>query len=303
MPTTPPPRFDAPALFPDLAGLARTAVRLHPRRGPEPPMDASKIGGRILWPADEPWPECQYHDAAGNAAGNSPPRRYIFAAVLQLRERDVPELGFPPGKDVFQLLWCPNDHRQYPAPYCRAYWRAAADVTDSLARLPAPGWAEEWYVPKPCALHPERVTEYPGFDNLPEALQERVLAWQAELEERGEDLGDVEDGAVYEWELSVADGTKVVGYVNWIQGPEVPTCTCGRPMEHLLTVASGEFHGGNWRRWCPLEDQHVCRDAPYEERAAVQAATGLMLGDMGDMFLFICRACPEWPIDWVLQCC
>ena len=27
---------------------------------------------------------------------------------------------------------------------------------------------------------------------------------------------------LYERELSVADGTKVGGYVDWVQGPEVP---------------------------------------------------------------------------------
>jgi hypothetical protein len=48
--TTRPPRFDAAALFPEIAGLAKETVRLHPRPGPEPPPNASKLGS-----VDENW--------------------------------------------------------------------------------------------------------------------------------------------------------------------------------------------------------------------------------------------------------
>ena len=56
--TTPPPAFDVRQVLPERAGQERTAVRLHPRYNPNLPVDASKIGGDILWPADEPWPTC-----------------------------------------------------------------------------------------------------------------------------------------------------------------------------------------------------------------------------------------------------
>lgn len=56
--TTPPRPFDA--LFPQLAPLARTATRLHPRPG-SPTAHDSSVGGPLLWPADEAWP---YSDIA-----------------------------------------------------------------------------------------------------------------------------------------------------------------------------------------------------------------------------------------------
>ncbi|MEV0041595.1 hypothetical protein AB0H70_37525, partial [Streptomyces sp. NPDC050804] len=56
--TTPPRPFDVTALFPQLAPLARTATRLHPRPGAPSPHDSS-VGGPLLWPADEPWPHCE----------------------------------------------------------------------------------------------------------------------------------------------------------------------------------------------------------------------------------------------------
>ncbi|MEU4981516.1 hypothetical protein [Streptomyces sp. NPDC021969] len=55
--TTPPQPFDVTAFFPQLAPLARTATRLHPRAG-SPTRHDSSVGGPLLWPADEPWPYC-----------------------------------------------------------------------------------------------------------------------------------------------------------------------------------------------------------------------------------------------------
>nr|WP_052850691.1 hypothetical protein [Streptomyces avicenniae] len=56
--TTPPRPLDVTAVVPELAPLARTATRLHPRPGVPSPHDSS-IGGPLLWPADEPWPHCE----------------------------------------------------------------------------------------------------------------------------------------------------------------------------------------------------------------------------------------------------
>jgi hypothetical protein len=49
---------DIASVFPELRPLARSATRLHPRRG-EPQVRDSSIGGPLLWPADEAWPECR----------------------------------------------------------------------------------------------------------------------------------------------------------------------------------------------------------------------------------------------------
>lgn len=55
----PTPRpIDIKLLFPELQFLAKSATRLHPRRGESQVRDNS-IGGPLLWPADEPWPVCR----------------------------------------------------------------------------------------------------------------------------------------------------------------------------------------------------------------------------------------------------
>ena len=59
--TTPKPPADVLATAPELKGLIKVAARLHPRFSDEPKPDESKLGGRFLWPADEPWPTCDEH--------------------------------------------------------------------------------------------------------------------------------------------------------------------------------------------------------------------------------------------------
>ncbi|MFB7651146.1 MULTISPECIES: hypothetical protein [unclassified Streptomyces] len=75
---TPPRPFDIAALFPELAPLARTATRLHPRPG-SPTVHDSSVGGPLLWPADEPWPYCdEPHDSRATSAVHSPDDVRLF---------------------------------------------------------------------------------------------------------------------------------------------------------------------------------------------------------------------------------
>lgn len=301
---TPQPVVDIGVAIPEFASLARTAVRLHPRRG-QCPVSDSKIGGLILWPQQEEWPICKEH--------GSP-----FVAVLQLRAEDVPELGFRERTDLFQLLWCPNDHEEtLPryAPATRVFWRKHDGIKQYLATPPAPVLHPELgqagcrhcdYCPKPCVLHPERVLEYPDAfevaDNYPHLWQK--IENSKELQEAVEAIGEYDfhdPGTLYQYWLSVAAGTKVSGYPEWVQDPELPKCRCGSEMDYLLTVASAEFDGGTWGRWLAEEESHVW-GADYEVRNAVQRAANIMLGDMGILNYFVCRKCNDWPISSVLQC-
>ncbi|MFI1329719.1 hypothetical protein ACH4U7_06125 [Streptomyces sp. NPDC020845] len=59
-------------------------------------------------------------------------------------------------------------------------------------------------------------------------------------------------------------------------------------MDHLLTVDSAEFDGGSAKTWLPVEDRPPVgeiRDLPHEQRKAVQRAPGLMIGDMGGVYV------------------
>jgi hypothetical protein len=319
--STPRPPLDITSVFPELAGLAKTAFRLHPRPG-RPGAHDSSLGGPLLWPADEPWPACTTaHEgsrevpvppevttwaeatewALRNGAGvalypdgsittrvsdsRPPDPPSPLVCLLQLYARDVPDLPFPDGTDLLQVLWCPNEHG---LPWCgprpEAFWRRASDVASMLRHPPPPvfdaGLNARNYDPVPCLLHPEPVTEYPDSGDLPTALCERVEGW-----DRGEDA----DAPHLYWSaLSTAPGTKALGYPRWIQGPRPPVCgQCGQVMEHLVTIASEET--GNRDRWQPdddLPEQFPCNFAPH----------GILIGDVGSMYLFTCTTCPDRPL-------
>lgn len=75
---------------------ARPAVRLHPVHG-SPGVTDSHIGGALLWPADEPWPWCDFDGEP-------------FVGAVQLYQRDFPELPFPDGTDLLQVFLCTLGH-------------------------------------------------------------------------------------------------------------------------------------------------------------------------------------------------
>ncbi|AMV25781.1 hypothetical protein VT84_15395 [Gemmata sp. SH-PL17] len=300
--TTPAPPVNVEEALPDLRGKAKTAVRLHPRPG-EAPVDASKIGGMFLWPKNEPWPVCPIHDSIP------------YVTALQLRKEDVPELGFPTGTDLFQLLWCPQGHDEDDM-YCpkpAVYWRKRASVKRTLAAAPEPADVEYGYFPRLCVLYPERVTEYPdpfefhpagiGYDiegnkspNLCAALavaQSQPAARELRPPAGADDL--------YQFWLSTTEGTKVGGYPDWVQDSHYPNCGCGAKMEHLLSFGSWEWGGSNRGRWVAVEDRPIL-SAGFREQESVHRAHGCTFGDAGRMYVFVCRNHREPHIRAFMQC-
>lgn len=297
-PTTAPRPFDVTAVFPELAPLARTATRLHPRPGSPSPRDSS-VGGPLLWPADEPWPHCNgppVVDGANEALSPAdvrrerriraasrgrdltprerealerirPPRTFplrvavtpyegsiAMLPVAQLYLRDVPDLRVPEGADLLQVLWCPFDHPIMPR--TALFWRSAATVADVLATPPEPPATQfDGYLPEPCLLHPEQVTEYPDHLELSSELQGRLgdwSVWQAAGAEVDRAYASYPQ-EFYDSELAGAPGWKVGGWPRW--GATDPTprlCpSCGSDMDALLTIAT--FESGADSSWLPKD--------------------------------------------------
>ena len=303
--TTPSPLYNVSKLFPELAERTATTIRLDPRYGEEPLPDESKLGGTFIWPHDEPWPTCPFHDIP-------------LVTVLQLRAADFPEMPFPPGLDLFQMLWCPREHSDVPECFekpnpmmwadPRFYWRNSHEIGRHRRDNPTPQKAYYEYVPLPCRLMPERVIEFPSVYDLSEDILESIRQWE------DQHLGpDGMHACEYEGQLSVAPGTKVGGYIRWIQFPWEPFCECGTRMERLLTLATAEWSGLIDNRWTPVEEKEGLTllsppnwDNWDGERSAVWHALwiphGLSLGDAGHMNLFVCRHCGKWPIIANIEC-
>jgi hypothetical protein len=168
--------------------------------------------------------------------------------VAQLYYRDVLGLPWADRFDLLQILWCPRDHPDADTPYnpvLELRWRSIEDVKEPLDRAPLPVICNGDYVPNPCVVHPEVVSEYPVYRQLPEPVRHKVAAWQQQIE----------DDTAYTWHSSVAPGWKAMGHGgNWsIIDPYPMLCECGERQLPLFTAASGES-GGDTGSWDAVED-------------------------------------------------
>lgn len=67
--------------------------------------------------------------------------------VIQLRAADVPDPGFPEEYDLFQSLWCPQDHLNHSSSQCRVYWRQTTTISSVLKEIPVPSAFDPHYLP------------------------------------------------------------------------------------------------------------------------------------------------------------
>lgn len=341
--TTPPRPIDVTAVFPQLAPLARTATRLHPRAGSPSPGDSS-VGGPLLWPAAEPWPFCDGpHVPDGNPAtspGDVRLRRRIRATaasrppgeprftpqelaidkrinaghpwpdgpvamlpVAQLYARDIPALRPPERADLLQVLWCPFDHMPEPKPRTALFWRSAAAITEILTAFPEPAVVQSGgYVPEPCLLHPELVTEYPHLMELADELRERMAQWDT-----WQAAGTAPDSSYapapeefYECELSVSPGWKVGGWTRWGLTDPVPQfCpVCATRMHPLMTIDSTEWDDST-RSWMPNEARvHATASTTAPDPAK---PTMVEIGGGYGLQLYVCPESQDHPHTAVIQ--
>lgn len=258
--------MDMADLIPELAPLALRTTVLAPAAG-SPGVRDSSAGGPLLWPAGEGWPHCEQPrhwlpPAYGTSLGRVP-----MVPVLQLFARDVPELEFPPGKDVLQLAWCTLNHPEEPQQTVlpRLYWRTEAEVLAEgvLLDVPVPqeGECDEEFRPERCAVFPTALVEYPNWD-MPKDVDALI---RPRIEEAERQLD------AYYTDLACALRTKVGGYPPWNQPPNWPHCDRGHRMQHLLSITG---------------DGDLDMD----------------MGDMGGVYLFLCRECPELPYGYRYDC-
>ncbi|MFD4402095.1 hypothetical protein ACFWPH_04955 [Nocardia sp. NPDC058499] len=204
--------------------------------------------------------------------------------VAQLYARDVPDLHTPEGADLLQVLWCPFDHPAMPR--TALFWRSAASVTDVLAAPPEPPAVQfDGYLPEPCLLNPEQVTEYPDYRELSKELQAQVGDWSVwQAADTGVDSAYASyPPDFYGNELSVAPGWKVGGWPRWgAADPSPLLCpTCDSDMDPLLTIATAE--AGRDSSWLP-------HDEPAHEPLN---PTAVQIGSGYDQQLYVCQTTPE----------
>lgn len=213
---------------------ARPVVRLHPAPGTAD-RTASHLGGPMLWPRDEPWPHCHGTTHRGSIDLTDEQVHNVrtpFASGLQLCRTDFPELTFPDGTDLLQVLLCPLVHDGHWGPDVRLVWRTAGEVTDPLTDQPVPVLVDPMYEHEPCVFHPCRTDEYPMMRDLP-----RELLYELEFT-KAEGFDYSSDDA---WP-DMGDATKIGGWTRWFAGdPHDMACPdCGATRVQLLALAARE---------------------------------------------------------------
>ncbi|MFD5064953.1 hypothetical protein [Streptomyces sp. NPDC058394] len=154
-------------------------------------------------------------------------RSMAMLPLAQLYMRDVPDLRAPAGADLLQVLWCPFDHPPMKfMPRTVLFWRSAAMVTDILTAHPEPPVVQfDGYLPEPCLLAPEQITEYPNPLELSKEVRAQLGDWS-----RWQAAGDAVDSRYasypeefYSVNLSVAPGWKVGGWAPLgLHRPQAP---------------------------------------------------------------------------------
>src|ERR1022692_948127 len=124
----------------------------------------SKTGGEIAWPPSVPWPVCDEQDWMMNDLASQNDSHVSAAQFLKM---DFPEICFPPGSDILQVLWCPRYHKDRRSgsirgPNVKAFWHATDDLRE--VPNPQPKCADEYMIPNECLFRPIRLDDIPAVE-------------------------------------------------------------------------------------------------------------------------------------------
>lgn len=333
--TTAPRPLDVISVFPELAGMARTTTRLHPRPG-NPTVHDSSVGGPLLWPADESWPTCAVEHEPYELMTLDDVRtlRRILTAAWRRPQRPGVDILTPEERTAVNRIHAGHDLALLPAeplpliPLAQLYVRDIPDLfcpdgTDMLQVLWCPFYETE---DSPSAVHlrwrqSTSVTdllEHPpepafiGTDELvpapcvlhPEQVTEYPATDKLDhaLAQRICAWDKEQRQPSYRSDLSVAPGWKVGGWsAPWTfrDPPEAEAlrCDCGAPTEALLTIDSSEWDGATGS-WCPIEDGDDPSPPPYPEP---DCPTMVTVGRGYTLQVYRCTASHEHPPITALQ--
>ncbi|MEV1010871.1 hypothetical protein [Streptomyces sp. NPDC049881] len=180
------------------------------------------------------------------------------------------------------------------------------------------------YVPEPCLLAPESVTDYPHSYDVPPETQSALGDWDSwltagagmspetreMLEEwrRQQEAGEYhsescEPVVFYDECLGEAPGWKVGGWPPWGRTDSYPEfCTvCDARMVPLLTIATYEWDGGPSRSWAPEEEQAAAYAQTHWTADDPAHATQIQVGSTDNMQLYICPTSHDHPHTQLIQ--
>ncbi|MGW1996593.1 hypothetical protein [Embleya sp. NPDC001921] len=316
--------------FPELAGLARTTTRLHPYPG-APGVHDSSVGGPLLWPADEPWPEYESPylpsgplttladvrtlRAVLTRAWSRPrgPRENLLTAAEQevvdrIHAGHRPKLPAGPLPLIALAQLYARDVPGFPFPegtdLLQVLWSPCDEIEGSSGAVQL-RWRLSSDVGEVLVAPPE-----PAFveqsDHVPDPCllrPERVREFppyhvlDEELAERvltwsGQRSVD------YRNDLSVAPGWKLGGWPARFTfrdpaGSDELSCgECGGPVEALLTVDGSEWDGSTGS-WRPVEEDEDAEEPAEHPYRSASEPTLVTIGRGYTLQFYSCIGTPS----------
>lgn len=214
--------------------------------------------------------------------------------LAQLFAADFPEITFPAGKDIAQVMWRGRfDHNSI-----EVFWHDSAAIT-GIQLPPASELSAEFestITMSACILDPERISDLPWYEELPPAIRKQLAQWRLDSEDTDED--DDDDAEQYPpalyYQLSAAPGFKIGGSMGWTTTdmPDLICPDCKSPTSLLLQLDTYEWPSGEPdSHWRPSEDRLLVPGTPHYDLAC--QPTGLTIGGTSHGGVFTCSSNPE----------
>ncbi|MBU1219042.1 DUF1963 domain-containing protein [Myxococcota bacterium] len=240
----------------------KETILLNPQyNSPISGCDISKFGGSPMISEMDSWPCCDIC-------------RTPLNFVLQLFKSDFPEFYFPENKDLFQIFRCPNEDCSYMEDNCEESDRKmfvfySNSKSEYQKEIDPPHFPEDGDFEDPvpeCLLSPKKVVDYP----IGEYLEYEDPDFPSIHDDGNEVLSELIN------EISPVVGSKLGGYPSYLQGSPDVECECGKEMDFLIQISGEEPEkiDGNW--------------SPH----------GLMIGDLGNIYWFLCPDCKSIKSTW-----
>jgi len=232
----------------------------------------SKFGGYPNMESFKEYPKCDVCKSSLNF-------------VFQLYKKDFPEFYFPEDANIFQLFRCPNDKCNYflkssvsDRKMFHYYSKVNCVKNNVFVKNKNVSNNIEPEVPD-CYLKHIKTFDYPYYDNYKEV-----------------DLAKLDEKFKYQLgneqieKYATKPQTKLGGYPSYIQDSYYLKCNCGRIKEFLFQFSSDERENSNENIYSSGYNGIHWSDH------------GIMMGDVGIIYYFICFHCGEKSIESVWDC-
>ncbi|MBP6732494.1 MAG: DUF1963 domain-containing protein [Chitinophagales bacterium] len=248
-----------------VAKYKKQATLLRPHRVAEGVSPAeSKFGGEANMYGFSEYPCCDFCKTP-------------FEFIVQAYKRDFEFAYFPNDSNLFQLFRCPNENC---AGYEQSYY-----FTTKVFYFNVPE-GQTLQMSRPAITYELPDGELAECSLSPLVIENDLPVWE---DYEGNDGSNIEEQFGEEWseylmeEYNAKPYTKFGGYPSFTQGPFYPECKCGKTKEFFFQLSSDD----------PRNETDPKYHSPH----------GIMIGDMGNVYFYVCKACGPPTIESYMDCC